>query len=440
MENKIVVGLDIGSTCVCAVAGRITPKKDHLTLEVLGVGRANTTGGVVRGAVVNMNKTVDAIKKAVDEVANQANLNIESVYASFSGAQTISLKQNGIITRNTNGEEVLKSDIDRLLGDMYKTSVPPGTEIMHVFPMDFIVDGEANIEDPVGRNGMKLEADFQIITAPFNLAANTRKCIARTNLLPDEIILSSLASSLAVLLDDEKEAGVALVDIGGGTTEIAVYHRNVLRHIAVLPWAGDSITRDIETGCRVMAQQAEQLKVKFGHANSNSFRTHEVVSVPGLSRQPPKDIMLKNVALIINERLTEIAGLVYAELNRAGYADKLLGGLVLTGGTALIDDIDQTFQRVTGMPVRIGYPENLEHNLRADLVADPSFATAIGLVWAGLVPLDARISFISDPHKHTPELPVQSPVETTDKSGRKVVDKFLGFFNSPPTGREADTY
>ncbi len=440
MENKIVIGLDIGSTCVCAVAGRIAHKKDRILMEVLGVGRANTAGGVVRGAVVNMNKTVEAIKKAVDEVSNQANLDIESVYASFSGSQTIALKQSGTITRNTNGEEVLKSDIDRLLGDMYKTTVPPGMEIMHVLPMDFTVDGETHIEDPVGRNGMKLEADFQIITAPLNLAANTRKCIARTNLLPDEVILSSLASSLAVLLDDEKEAGVALVDIGGGTTEIAVYHRNVLRHVAVLPWAGDSITRDIETGCRVMSQQAEQLKVKFGNSNSNDFRTHEVVSVPGLSRQPPKDIMLKNVALIINERVSEIAGLVYTELSRAGYADKLLGGIVLTGGTALIDGIDQTFQRVAGMPVRIGYPENLEHNLRADLVADPSFATAIGLVWAGLVPIDPRISFISNPAKHSQEPVIQPPTDTPDKTGRKVVDKLLGLFSSPSTGRETDTY
>jgi cell division protein FtsA len=438
MENKIVVGLDIGSTTVCAVVGRIGSKNEH-TLEVLGVGRANTSGGVVRGSVVNTNKTVEAIKIAVDEAGNQADIDIESVYASFSGAKTVSLKRDGFIIRNSTGEEVLKTDIDRLLGDMYKTSVPPGTEIMHVLPMDFTVDGERNIEDPVGRNGMKLEGDFQIITSPFTEAANTRKCITRMNLIADEVILASLASSLAVLAEDEKEAGVALVDIGGGTTEIAVYHRNVLRHVAVLPWAGDSITRDIETGCKVMLPQAEQLKLKFGSTDLNSFRMHEVVSVPGLTRQPPKDILLKNVALIINERLSEIAGLVYAELNRAGYADKLIGGIVLTGGTAQIDGIEQTFQRVTGMHARVGSPENLEHNLRADLVADPSFATAIGLVWAGLVPIDPRISFISEPNKYNTEPAPPTPTENLDRP-TKVVEKFLGMFKSPPTGREADTY
>ncbi len=217
-------------------------------------------------------------------------------------------------------------------------------------------------------------------------------------------MLSALASGLAVLTEEEKYAGVAIVDIGGGTTEMAIYYRNVLRHIAVLPWAGNSLTSDIQAGCKILPNQAELLKKKFGNANPNEFNLNEVVAVPGLINRKPKDVLLKNVAVIIEDRLREIAALVQAEIVRSGYEGKLLGGIVLTGGSALIPGVEAIFTRVTSIEeVRVGYPENLEPNGRADLVGDPSYATAVGLVWAGYKTIDNRISFISDPNRSSKE-------------------------------------
>ncbi|WP_020605462.1 cell division protein FtsA [Spirosoma spitsbergense] len=405
MDDKIVVGLDIGSTKICAVAGRvIRNNKEQETLEVLGVGETNLTDGVAKGSVVNVNNTVNAIRKAVTEASNQSNLDIYEVNVSFSGSHVTSVKASGSITRSSFGDEVQTDDIDHLLNDMYRTSVPADKEIIHVLPMDFVVDTETNIQQPVGRNGVKLGADFQLITAQTTAVRNTRKCISRNNLLQDTMMLSALASGLAVLTEEEKYAGVAIVDIGGGTTEMAIYYRNVLRHIAVLPWAGNSLTSDIQAGCKILPNQAELLKKKFGNANPNEFNLNEVVAVPGLINRKPKDVLLKNVAVIIEDRLREIAALVQAEIIRSGYEGKLLGGIVLTGGSALIPGVEAIFARVTGIEeVRVGYPENLEPNGRADLVGDPTYATAVGLVWAGYKTIDNRISFISDPNRSNKE-------------------------------------
>lgn len=396
--DKIVVGLDIGSTKVCAVAGRLVRNnKDQETLEVLGVGETHLADGVTKGSVVNVNNTVSAIQRAVAEASNQSNLNIHTVNVSFSGDHVQSVKSSGSITRKSSGDEIQIEDIDQLLSDMYRTGIPADKEIIHVLPMDFVVDGETNVNQPVGRNGVKLGADFQLITAKANAARNIRKCITRNNLEQETMMLSALASSLAVLTDEEKDAGVALVDIGGGTTELAIYYRGVLRHVAVFPWAGNSLTADIQLGCKIMPDQAEQLKKRFGNADPSEFNINEVVAVPGLSNRRPKDILLKNVAIIIEDRLREIAALVQAEIIRSGYDGKLLAGIVLTGGTALVPGVEQIFSRVTGSEAKVGYPEHLEPNGRADLVGDPAYATAVGLVWAGYKTIDNRISFISDP-------------------------------------------
>ncbi len=400
IDDRIVVGLDIGSTKVCAVAGRVLRNKEHETLEVLGVGETPLTDGVAKGSVVNVNNTVNAIRRAVAEASNQSNLNIQLVNVSFSGSHVASIKSSGSITRSSSGDEVQTDDIDHLLSDMYRTSIAADKEIIHVLPMDFVVDSETNINQPVGRNGVKLGADFQLITAQANAARNIRKCIMRNNLTQDTMMLSALASGLAVLTDEEKYAGVALVDIGGGTTELAIYYRNVLRHVAVFPWAGNAVTSDVQAGCKIMPDQAEQLKRRFGSASPDEFGLHQVVAVPGLSGRKPKDVLLKNVALIVEDRLREIAALVQAEIIRAGYEGKLIGGIVLTGGSALVPGIEQIFSRVTGNEeVRVGYPEHLEPNGRADLVGDPAYATAVGLVWAGYKTIDNRISFISDPNR-----------------------------------------
>lgn len=411
-DDKIVVGLDIGSTKICAVAGRLVRSKDHATLEVLGVGRA-ASDGVTKGAVVNIQKAAKAIDQAITEAANQSDLDIQVVNVNFSGQHIAARRQNGSITRSSPGDEVTTADIDHLLGDMYRTVIPAGMEIVHVLPMDFTVDNEIGVEDPVGRNGVKLGAEFQVITAQTNAATNTRKCVERaeSRIKREHMLLSPLASSLAVLTSEEREAGVALVDIGGGTTELAIYHRNVLRHIAVFPWAGNTLTADIQEGCKILPHQAELLKTKFGNADPAEVKLNEVVSVPGLVGRQPKDVLLKNVAIIMEERLKELSALIQAEIVRSGYEHKLLGGIVLTGGTASVPGIERIFQRVTGMDVRIGYPDQLERNPRADLVGDPAYATALGLVWAGFKALDERVSFVSYPVRQAEPRPlVSNPV------------------------------
>lgn len=463
-DEKIVVGLDIGSTKVCAVAGRlIRNNREQETLEVLGVGETALTDGVTKGSVVNVNNTVNAIRRAVSEASNQSNLNIHSVNVSFSGSHVTSIKANGNITRSSLGDEVQMDDIDHLLSDMYRnrTSIPADKEIIHVLPMDFTVDNETNINQPVGRNGVKLGADFQLITAQANATRNVRKCISRNNLEQETMMLSALASGLAVLTDEEKYAGVALVDIGGGTTELAIYYRNVLRHVAVFPWAGNSLTADIQAGCKILPNQAEQLKRKFGSANPAEYNLNEVVAVPGLSNRKPKDVLLKNVAVIIEDRLREIAALVQAEIIKAGYENKLIGGIVLTGGTALIPGVEQIFGRVTGAEeVRVGFPEHLAPNGRADLVGDPAYATAVGLVWAGYKTIDNRISFISDPNRAayndepsqpiTPVRPTYGPPPThqppvREKAPEKEAEEggLLGWLKKvtrPIRGSETDPY
>ena len=259
--ENIVVGLDIGSTKVCAVAGRLVRNnKNQETLEILGVGRTRMNDGVAKGSVVNVNNAVSAIRQVIDEVASQINMPIERVNVSFNGSHVVSVKSTGNITRSSAGDEIQKEDIDHLLNDMYRTAIPADKEIVHVLPMDFVVDSEMNIDQPVGRNGVKLGADFQIITAQANAARNVRKCVARNELTLDTMMLSVLASGLSVLTDEEKYAGVALIDIGGGTTQLAIYYRNVLRHVAVFPWAGNSLTSDIQLGCKIMPEQAELLK------------------------------------------------------------------------------------------------------------------------------------------------------------------------------------
>lgn len=457
VDDKIVVGLDIGSTKVCAVAGRVVRNnKDQETLEVLGVGETPLTDGVNKGSVVNVNNTVSAIRRAVSEASNQSNINIQLVNVNFSGSHVTSIKSSGSITRSSSGDEVQIEDIDHLISDMYRTSIPADKEIIHVLPMDFVVDSETNVNQPVGRNGVKLGADFQLITAQANAARNVRKCISRNNLQQDTMMLSSLASGLAVLTDEERNAGVALVDIGGGTTELAIYYRGVLRHVAVFPWAGNSVTSDIQAGCKIMPDQAEQLKKRFGNANPAEYNLNEVVAVPGLGNRRPKDVLLKNVALIIEDRLREIAALVQAEIIRSGYEGKLLAGVVLTGGTALIPGVEHIFSRVMGIEeVRVGYPEHLEPNGRADLVGDPAYATAVGLVWAGYKTIDNRISFISDPSRvfqsEEPVMPVRPvygsppapPVrdKTPEKEPKKggLLDWLKEAFQ-PIRGSETDPY
>lgn len=388
MQNdKIVVGLDIGTTKVCALVGR---KNEYGKLEILGMGKA-ISEGVVRGIVSNIDKTVEAIRKAVQQAEDQANINIKVVNVGIAGQHIKSLQHNGSITRQLTDEEITVDDVNRLTNDMYRLVTPPGSEIIHVMPQEYKVDYEEGITDPVGMSGVRLEGNFHIITAQSNAISNINKCIARAGLEIDNLILEPLASSMSVLSDEEKEAGVALVDIGGGTTDLAIFKDNIIRHTAVLPFGGNIITSDIKQGCMVMQNQAEQLKVKFGKAIADEASENEIVSIPGLRDRTPKEISLKNLAYIIEARMEEIVELIYAEIVRSGYSNSLAAGIVITGGGAQLQNLVQLVEYITGMDTRIGYPNEHLGKSKIDAVKSPMHATGVGLVLAGYQSIDQRL-------------------------------------------------
>jgi cell division protein FtsA len=385
-KDKIVVGLDIGTTKICAIVGR---KNEYGKLEVLGMGKA-VSDGVIRGIVTNIDKTVHAIKKAINEAEEQAGIDIRVVNVGIAGQHIKSAVHHGSITRKSNDDEITIEDVNRLTNDMYRIVIPPGSEIIHVMPQDYVVDYEDGIKDPVGMSGVKLEADFHVITAQTNAINNVNKCVRRAGLKIDNLILEPLASSLAVLSDEEKEAGVCLVDIGGGTTDIALFYDNIIRHTAVVPFGGNIITTDIKQGCSVMQHQAEQLKVRFGKAIAEEANPNEIVSIPGLRNRPPKEISIKNLAHIIEARMEEIIELVHTEIITSGYENKLAGGLVITGGGSQLHNVKQLFEYMTGMDARIGYPNEHLGKSKVEAVKSPMYATGIGLVLSGFRALDER--------------------------------------------------
>ncbi len=385
-KDKIVVGLDIGTTKICAIVGR---KNEYGKLEVMGMGKA-VSDGVIRGIVTNIDKTVHAISKAVKEAEEQAGINIRVVNVGIAGQHIKSSIHHGGITRKSNDDEITIEDVNRLTNDMYRIVIPPGSEIIHVMPQDYTVDYEEGIKDPVGMSGVKLEADFHVITAQTNAINNVNKCVRRAGLEIDNLILEPLASSLAVLSDEEKEAGVCLVDIGGGTTDIALFYDNIIRHTAVVPFGGNIITTDIKQGCSVMQHQAEQLKVKFGKAIAEEANPNEIVSIPGLRNRPPKEISIKNLAHIIEARMEEIIELVHTEIITSGFENKLAGGLVITGGGSQLQNAKQLFEYMTGMDARIGYPNEHLGKSKVEVVKSPMYATSIGLVLSGFRALDER--------------------------------------------------
>lgn len=387
MENdKLIVGLDIGTTKICVIIGR---KNSFGKLEVLGMGRA-VSDGVKRGVVTNIDKTVHAIEKAMEEASNMADVDIAEVIVGIAGQHIQSKIVHGSIMRSPNDEEVTVEDVRRLSDDMENIVVPPGNSIIHVMPQDYTVDYEGGIKDPVGMSGARLEADFHIITAQTAAISNINKCVRKANLTSEQLILEPLASSLSVLSDEEKEAGVCLVDIGGGTTDIAIFYENIIRHTAVIPLGGNIITSDIKEGCMVMQNQAELLKTRFGKAIAEEANPNEIVSIPGLRNRPPKEISIRNLASIIQARMEEIIEIVQNEIMQSGHYKKLAGGIVLTGGGSQLQFVSQLFEYMTGLDTRIGHPnEHLGKSVVED-VKSPMYATSVGLVLAGFKALDDR--------------------------------------------------
>jgi cell division protein FtsA len=378
--SEIIVGLDIGTTKIACIVGR---KNEYDKLEILGYGKSPSIG-VSRGVVANIEKTVRSIRRSVDEASLKSGVNIDHVFVGIAGQHIKSHQHRGSLVRNNLDDEVSQLDIDSLIEDMHKLVMQPGEEIIHVIPQEYIVDKEQGIKDPIGMSGISLEANFHIITGQITAAKNINKCVVKSGMNVEDLVLEPLASAEAVLSEEEKEAGIALVDIGGGTTDIAIFQDGIIRHTAVIPLGGNIITEDVKEGCSIIKNQAEALKVKFGSALSSENREEEIVSIPGLRGRAPKEITLKNLANIIQARVEEIVEHVFYEIKNSGYEKKLIGGIVLTGGGAQLKHITQIFEFLTGMDTRIGYPnEHLANNVPEEL-SSPQYATAIGLVITGL--------------------------------------------------------
>ncbi len=395
-HNPLVVALDIGTTKVCAIAGR---RSEHGRVEVLGIGKVDSVG-VLRGVVSNIEKTVRAITEASAMVGRVSKQDFTHVHVGIAGQHIKSLQHRGLLTRDSNHTEISKADIERLIHDMHKLVLPPGDKILHVIPQEFTVDDERGITDPIGMSGVRLEANFHIITGQITASNNIYRCVERTGLKVASMTLEPIASAAAVLSEEEKEAGVALVDIGGGTTDITIFQEGIIRHTAVLPFGGNIITKDIKEGCRVMDGQAEKLKIKFGSALADEVFDNRIITIPGLRGRSPKEISEKNLAHIIQARVEEILDYVLWEIQRSGYERKLIAGIVLTGGGALLKHIEKLAEFHTGMPTRIGVPvEHLAHGYSKQ-VSSPIYATAIGLLLKGISDVESgRVSYRQQPQK-----------------------------------------
>src|SRR5690348_1050068 len=380
-EQPIIVGLDIGTTKIAAIAGR---KNEFGKLEILGFGRANSNG-VQHGMVLNIDQTIKAIQTALENChASNPNLPVNEVYVGIAGHHIKSLQTRGDIVRQNTEEEIMQSEIDQLVNDQYKTYIPAGDQIIDVIPQEFTVDNFQNIPDPIGYSGVKVGANFHIITGDKNAIRNINRSVEKAGLQIKDLVLQPLASAAAVMCDHDLEAGVAIVDIGGGTTDLAVFYEGILKHTAVIPFGGENITNDIKTGLGVLKTQAEQMKVQFGSALTDEAKANTYITIPGLRGMAAKEISVKNLAAIIQARMSEIMDFVTYHLKQVGLDSKMLnGGVVLTGGGSQLKHLIQLTEYVTGLNARIGYPTEHLAAGHIEELARPTYSTCIGLILKG---------------------------------------------------------
>jgi cell division protein FtsA len=383
-KEKYVAAIDIGTTKIVAIVGT---KTENGKIEILGLSKAPSKG-VKRGVVLNIEETVNAIQTTVEDVQKRSGVHFSEVFVGIAGQHIKSMKSRGYIMRDAYDDEITKEDVFRLIEDMHKIHVEIGEEIIHVIPQNFIVDNETGVKSPIGMCGKRLEANFHIVIGQVAAAKNIEKCIRKAGMSVKDMILEPLASSDAVLTDDEKEAGVVLVDIGGGTTDVAVYYDNIIRHTAVIPFGGNMVTKDIKEGCAILQRHAELVKLQYGSALGDIAPDDKVVSIPGISGREPKEISFKSLAYIIQSRMEEIIDIVNFEIQNSGYADKLAAGVVITGGGAMLRHLPQLMKFKTAMDVRIGIPnEHLTGSGRNE-INQPMYATSVGLIMKGFEYLD----------------------------------------------------
>lgn len=412
--ERIMVGLDIGTTKICAIVASIDEQE---RINILGVGKA-PSDGLNRGVVVNIDKTVNAIKEAIAQAELASGIEVNSVNVGIAGDHIRSMRSKGVITINNRDNEITARDVERLLEDCQRIMLPTDQQILHVIPQEFVVDGQDGISDPVGMSGMRMEAEVHIITGLVSAAKNIYRCVERAGYQVADIILEPLASSYSALDAEEKEAGVVLVDIGGGTTDVAIFQESTIRHTAVIAVAGQKVTDDIRIGLSVLDDQAENLKRKHGESYADLIQEDEVITVPGIAGRPPKEITKSILGKIIQARMEEILEIVGIEIKRSGYSDALSAGVVLTGGGSLIKNICPLANESLGMDAKIGLPLGITGGL-VEEVNSPIYATAVGLVIHALK---------TGMHNQKTMIPTSSKAISVEQVMNKIADRMKGWF------------
>lgn len=404
IKEQIVVGLDIGTTKICVFVAKMNESNK---LEITGFGRAESHG-VLRGEVFNIDKTSEAIRIAVEQAEAQSGYKISNVYVGIAGKHIKSMQNRAILTRGENGDVITADEVERLRMDMFKMATNPGERIIHVIPQEYTVDTEHGVQEPIGMCGNRLEGNFHIITGQVSAALNIERSVIKAGLSMTGLILEPLASAASVLSDEELEAGVALVDIGGGTTDVVIYHDMKVRHTAVIPFGGNIITEDIKHGLGVMKKQAEKLKTEYGSALAIETSNNDIIRIPGIKGRDAKEISVRNLANIIEARVEEIFEQVSFEIKSSGFANSLIGGIVITGGGSQLKHLKQHVEYITGMDTRIGYPiEHLDKNTNASM-RSPMYATSLGLVLLGFEEL--RKNYVEEYEEEIEEVIQNEPL------------------------------
>lgn len=374
-EKNLIVALDIGTSKVVAIVGEVNAENE---IEIIGIG-SHPSRGLKKGVVVNIESTVQSIQRAIEEAELMAGCQIHSVYAGIAGSHIKSLNSHGIVA--IRDKEVTHGDVERVIDAARAVAIPADQKILHVLPQEFIIDNQEGVREPVGMSGVRLEAKVHLVTGAVSAAQNIIKCVRRCGLDVDDIILEQLASSYSVLSEDEKELGVCLVDIGGGTTDIAVFSEGAIRHTAVIPIAGDQVTNDIAVAMRTPTQNAEDIKIKYACALTQLANADETIEVPSVGDRPPRRLARQTLAEVVEPRYEELFTLVQAELRRSGFEDICAAGIVLTGGTAKMEGVIELAEEIFHMPVRLGMPQGVSGLV--DVVRNPIYATGVGLLLFG---------------------------------------------------------
>ncbi|VAW89153.1 Cell division protein FtsA [hydrothermal vent metagenome] len=374
-EKDLIVGLDIGTSKVVAIVGEINESDK---IEIIGIG-SHPSKGLKKGVVVNIESTVQSIQRAVEEAELMAGCEIHAVYAGIAGSHIRSLNSHGIVA--IRDSEIAAGDVDRVIDAARAVAIPADQKILHILPQEFIIDNQEGIKEPIGMSGVRLEAKVHMVTGAVSAAQNIIKCVRRCGLEVDDVILEQLASSYSVLMDDEKELGVCLVDIGGGTTDIAIYTDGSIRHTAVIPIAGDQVTNDIAVALRTPTQYAEEIKIKYGCALTQLASPEETIEVPSVGDRPARRLARQTLAEVVEPRYEELFTLIQAELRRSGFDDLIAAGVVLTGGTSKMEGVIELAEEIFHTPVRLGVPQYVEGLV--DVVRNPIHATGVGLLLYG---------------------------------------------------------